>query len=39
VPYTNWMWIEAATENSPGHYSFTNRSTTSVPAYYRVRQP
>ena len=39
LPLTNWLWVEAATENSPGNYGFTNRSITGAPAYYRVRQP
>ena len=39
LPLTNWLCVEAATENSPGNYGFTNRSITGAPAYYRVRQP
>lgn len=39
LPLTNWMWVEAAIEKSPGSYGFTNRSITGAPAYYRVRQP
>jgi glucose/arabinose dehydrogenase len=39
LPLTNWLWVEAAAENSPGNYGFTNRSVAGAPAYYRVRQP